>query len=308
MAVVQQAVPQEQPGVLGTGQQRIRGGARYLIGNKKLFGGILLILPLIFMTLIGPLLVDVDTAAPLSTMPDLAPSSEHWFGTDSQGRDLFAVMTQAIPGTLQIGLLAGAIGLGLGIVLGFVSGFVGGWIYTVIRSVADTLISVPNLLVLVFIEATVCRQGSAISITTIALVVASVAWMWPTRTIRSQVLSLRERPYVQMARLNGMSTPAIIFQELVPNLLPFLGASLVGAVSSAILASIGLEALGLGPQSEPTLGMTIYWATYYSSLLRGLWWWWAAPMAAIVLLFMGLFMMTAGLDELSNPRLRRKVE
>lgn len=307
MAVVQQAVPQQRPDIFGASQRRIRGGAKYLIGNKKLLGGILLLLPLLFMTFIGPMLVDVETAAPLSTMPDVAPGSEHWFGTDSQGRDLFAVMTQAIPGTLQIGLLAGAIGLGLGIVLGFVSGFMGGWVDTVIRSAADTMLSVPNLLVLVVIAATIGREGNSINITTISLVVASLAWMWPTRTIRSQVLSLRERPYVQMARLNGMSTPAIIFRELVPNLMPFLGASLVGAVSSAILASIGLEALGLGPQSEPTLGMTIYWATYYSSLLRGLWWWWAAPMAAIVLLFMGLFMLTAGLDEVSNPRLRRKV-
>ena len=108
-----------------------------------------------------------------------------------------------------------------------------------------------------------------------------------------------------MAKLNGMGTGGIIFKELIPNLLPFLGASFVGAVGSAVLAAIGLEALGLGPQQEPTLGMTIYWAIKYAAILNGLWWWWAVPVAAIVVLFVGLFLMAAGLDEIANPRLRK---
>ena len=106
-----------------------------------------------------------------------------------------------------------------------------------------------------------------------ALVVASLAWMWPTRTIRAQVLSLRERAYVQMAKLNGMSSLEIIWKELFPNLLPYLAANFAGAVSWAVLATIGLEALGLGPQNEPTVGMTIYWAISFSALIRGMWWW-----------------------------------
>jgi peptide/nickel transport system permease protein len=139
----------------------------------------------------------------------------------------------------------------------------------------------------------------------ISLVVASLAWMFPTRTIRAQVLSLRERPYVEMAKLNGMNGGQIISRELMPNLLPYLGASFVGAVGAAILAAIGLEALGLGPQHEPTLGMTIYWAIFYSALLRGLWWWWAVPVGVIVILFMALFLISVGLDEIANPRLRK---
>jgi len=116
---------------------------------------------------------------------------------------------------------------------------------------------------------------------------------------------MREREFVPMAKLSGMNSLEIIVRELMPNLLPYLAASFVGAVGSAILASIGLEALGLGPQNEPTLGMTIYWALYYTSLLRGLWWWWAPPIIIIVLTFMGLFLIAAGLDEIANPRLRR---
>jgi len=161
---------------------------------------------------------------------------------------------------------------------------------------------VPGLLVLIIIANSI---RGVIDINLMALVVASLAWMHPTRTIRAQVLSFRERAYVQMAKLSGMSGIEIIVRELIPNLLPYLAASFVGAVASAVLASIGLEALGLGPQNEPTIGMTIYWAISFNAMLRGLWWWWVPPIVVVVVLFMGLFLLSAGLDEIANPRRRR---
>ena len=134
-----------------------------------------------------------------------------------------------------------------------------------------------------------------------ALIVALLAWRWPARTIRAQVLTMRERAWVQVARMSGMSGLRIIFFELMPNLMPYLAAALVGAVASAILASIGLEALGLGPTDSPTLGMTIYWVIYYAALLHGYWWWWLPPIAIITILFVGLFNLAGGLDEIANP-------
>jgi peptide/nickel transport system permease protein len=77
-------------------------------------------------------------------------------------------------------------------------------------------------------------------------------------------------------------------------------------VAAAVLASIGLEALGLGPQNDPTVGMTIYWAIYFNALIRGIWWWWIPPIVVVVFLFLGLFLLTSGLDEIANPRLRRQ--
>jgi peptide/nickel transport system permease protein len=105
--------------------------------------------------------------------------------------------------------------------------------------------------------------------------------------------------------LSGLSGPEIILTELLPNLLPYLAAMLVNAVSNAILASIGLEVLGLGPIDSPTLGMTLYWVNYNAALINGWWWWWLAPIGIILLVFLGLFFLTVGLDELANPRLRR---
>ena len=273
-----------------------------LARNPLLVGGVLL---LAVVLLFGPVMsiwVDKDMAKVGTAMPDLAPSSEHPLGTDTVGRDILAVMVVGTPSTLRIGLVAGAIGLGLGISLGFLAGYFGGWVDTLIKGAADVLLTVPGLLFLVVIATTI---RGAVSVNMMALVVSSLAWMWPTRTIRSQVLTLRERQFVLVARLSGMNGFEIIMRELVPNLLPYLAASFVSAVGSAILASIGLEALGLGPQNEPTLGMTIYWALYYTSVLRGLWWWWAPPIVMIILTFVGLFLLSMGLDQVANPKLRR---
>lgn len=289
-------------GFAAEGNRRLRGVGGHLRDHPKLIVGLLLLFCYLTAGLLGPLVVDLDEADPMSVMPDSPPSRDLPFGSDSQGRSLLALTVSGIPLTLQVGLQAGAIGLGIGIILGFVSGYLGGPVDTIIRSLADIMLTVPGLLVLIVIAASV---RGLVSIQVISLVVASLAWMWPTRTIRAQVLSLRERPYVEMAKLNGLSPFKIITKELIPNLLPYLGASFVGAVGSAILAAIGLEALGLGPQHEPTLGMTVYWAIYYSALLRGLWWWWAAPVGVIVVLFVALFLLASGLDEVANPRLRR---
>jgi peptide/nickel transport system permease protein len=274
----------------------------YLKRNPKLVAGLVMFSALVLFSLLGPLFIDKELARPMSAMPAQAPSADYPFGTDDQGRNLLAVAVVGLPLTLQVGLIAGAVAIVIGTILGLVAGYVGGITDLIIRGLCDILLTVPGLVVLITVAASI--QGS-ISVQVMALVVASLAWMWPARTIRSQVLTLRERAYVQMAKLSGMKTWEIIFREIMPNLLPFLAASFVGSVAAAILASIGLEALGLGPQNEPTLGMTIYWAISFNAVIRSMWWWLAMPIAAIVILFISLFLISAGLDEIANPRLRK---
>ncbi len=274
----------------------------YLGRNRELTTGLILLSGMLLLWVIGYFTVDLSKANPLSAMPDLQPSSEYLLGTDTAGRQLLAVLIAGAPKTLEIGLIAGTVGLLLGTILGFLAGYFGGPVDAIIRGAADVGLTVPALAVLVVIASVIT---SLLNPETMALIIASLAWMYPTRTIRSQVLTLRERPFVEVARLSGLNHFEIIFKELLPNLLPYLAASFVGAVSAAVLAAIGLEALGLGPQSEPTLGMTIFWSIYYGALLRGMWWWWAPPVVIIILIFIGLFLVSAGLDEIANPRLRR---
>jgi peptide/nickel transport system permease protein len=272
--------------------------------NISLVIGIVLLSGLVLFVGIGHIVVDTSKARPLSAPAMKPPSLQYPFGTDRQGRDLLAVMVTGTPLTLRIGFIAGFLGVGIGAVLGFVSAYYRGTIDTVIRGIADIGLTVPGLLVLIIIAVSI-KEG--LTVDQMAIIVASLAWLNPTRTIRAQVLSLRERGYVEVARLSGMSGPEIIFREMMPNLLPYLAATLVNAVSNAILASIGLEVLGLGPIESPTLGMTLYWVNYNAALINGWWWWWTAPIVIILVVFLGLFFLTVGLDEIANPRLRRAV-
>jgi peptide/nickel transport system permease protein len=278
------------------------GRTRSFLGrNSQLTAGLLILGVILLISLAGPLVVNPRGARVGSAIPDQPPSLEYPLGTDSVGRQILPVIIAGTPLTFQVGLVAGAIGLGVGMVFGLLAGYYGGPLDTLLSGAADVFLTVPSLLVLVVIASTL--KGT-LDIYAEAFVVSSLAWMYPTRTIRSQVLTMRERGYVHIARLSGMSGPEILARELMPNLMPYLAASFVGAVATAILASIGLEALGLGPQNDPTLGMTIYWSLYYTSVVRGLVWWWGSPIVVIVLIFVGLFLISAGLDRIANPRLR----
>jgi len=276
----------------------------YFRRNASLVVGLALLGVLAAFLLIGALTVDTTNAQPLSVPTLQPPSWDYPFGTDRNGRDLLAVMVAGTPLTLWIGFTAGLIGVGVGAVLAFTAAYYRGVVDTIIRSTADIGLTVPGLLVLIIIA--VSLKGS-LTVNQMAIVVASLSWLSPTRTIRSQVLTLRERGYVEIARLNGMSGPEIIFSELMPNLLPYLAATLVSSVSAAILASVGLEVLGLGPVEAPTLGMTLYWVNFNAAIINGWWWWWTAPLVVILIVFLGLFFLTVGLDEIANPRLRRSV-
>ena len=277
---------------------------RYLRRNKRLAAGILILTFLFLFATVGRLIAPPANAYPLAVPANQVPSWKYPFGTDSQGRDLLATIVMGTYLTVRIGFLAGVIGLAVGTFLGFIAAYYGGALDTIVRWVVDVLLTVPGLLVLVVIAAIV---GRALNPTSLSLILALLAWMSPTRTIRSQVLTMRERAFVRVAKLSGENSLEIIFKELLPNLLPYLGASLVGAVTGAIFGSLALEQLGLGSMREPTLGMTIYWVQYYGAFIRGLWWWILEPISVIVLIFMGLFFLSSGLDEFANPRVRRVV-
>ncbi|HWT83340.1 MAG TPA: ABC transporter permease [Candidatus Methylomirabilis sp.] len=287
-----------------TESRRLAAVSGYMRRNLSLVVGIILLSDLVLFVGVGHLVVDTNKSRALSAPALQPPSLKYPFGTDRQGRDLLAVMVAGTPLTLRIGFIAGFLGVGIGSILGFVSAYYRGKIDVIIRGIADIGLTVPGLLVLIIIAVSI-KEG--LTVDQMAIIVASLAWLNPTRTIRAQVLSLRERGYVEVARLSGMSGPGIIFKELMPNLLPYLAATLVNAVSNAILASIGLEVLGLGPIESPTLGMTLYWVNYNAALINGWWWWWTAPIVIILIVFLGLFFLTVGLDEVANPRLRRMV-
>jgi peptide/nickel transport system permease protein len=298
---IQSVAPPREPGAWAERGDSLR---RYLKRNPSLLVGLVLLGILLAFVVVGSFMVDLQRARPLSARALQPPSALLPFGSDKQGRDLFAVMVAGTPLTLRIGLIAGFLGTFIGAALAFTSAYYGGIVDNVIRGIVDIGLTVPGLMVLIVIA---MNLRSGLTPDQMAIVVALLAWLFPARTIRAQVLTVRERGYVQVARLSGVSGPEIIVKELLPNLLPYLVASFINAISSAILASIGLEVLGLGPADSPTLGMTLYWVNYNAAIINGWWWWWVPPIVVVAVLFVGLFLVTVGLDEIANPRLRRQV-
>jgi peptide/nickel transport system permease protein len=296
---------------------------RYLRRNKSLVVGILLLLFLTLFAVIGSLTVNVDKLAyPLAVRPKQPPNPQCLFdatkkigkdcfvlGTDFYGRDLLAAMVKGLRQTAQVGLLAGLIGTVVGTVLGFISAYFGGVIDSVIRAITEVLLPVPVFLIQVLLAGAIDLRSDFVRnfgiLNVMALIVVMLAWMGPTRVIRAQVLSMRERPFVNVAKLSGMSSLEIIFKEILPNLLPFLGSAMVGQIIGAIFASFGLSVFGLGPLREPLIGNTIYYANYQAAFFNGWWWWPLWPCLALILIFGSLTLIYVGLDEVANPRIRR---
>src|SRR5438874_6892527 len=271
--------------------------------NKMLVVGIVLILLVLSFGVVGRAFVSPAQGDVGAGRPSRPPGFDHLLGTDQQGRDVLANLILGTPATLKIGIIAGLIGVSVGTLLGLFAGYVGGVGDAVIRLFIDVFLTIPSLMVLIVIASML----SGVSVEIMGVIIALWAWMWPARTVRSQVLTVRERAYVQVAKLNGMNSLKIVVRELAPNLIPFVAASLVGTIAAAILASIGLSALGLGPQNDPSLGLTIYWAIFYGALIRQLWWWFVPPIVITIIVFIGLFMTSAGLDRIANPRLKTSV-
>jgi peptide/nickel transport system permease protein len=271
-----------------------------LLRNKKFLFGIIIILVLVAIALISNALTDPTLRRTGSFLPKQPPTSAALLGTDGLGRSITIQMSEAILKSLLVGLIAATLGTIVGALIGFASGYFGGIVDTLLRVLIDVFLSVPSLLFLILIASLV--QG--VGVPTMALIIGIFAWAWPARQVRAQVLSLKERPFVQIARLSGMSGAEIIIRELMPHMLQWLGANFVNAFIAAVLAESGLSILGLGPQKEMTLGMMIYWALSYGAILQNLWWWWLTPVLALICLFLSLYLVHLGFDEVSNPRLR----
>lgn len=280
--------------------------------NWKFLTGSGIIFTILFLVFLGNILWDTDLALTASAPLNLPPVGfenfrgtpgipGHPLGTENSGRDMLALLIVGTPRTLGVGVIAASVGMIVGILLGFTAGFIGGWVDDVIRLATDVTITIPSLLVLIVIQSVLPR----IDLVTMALLISLFSWATPTRYIRAQVLSMRESGYVQMARLSGVPVRDIMFREIMPNLLPYLAASYIGNMTGAIIAAVGLEVLGLGPQRIPSLGVAIFFSIEAAALLRNMWWWWGLPTIILATIFVGLLLINLGLDEIANPRLRK---
>ncbi len=232
--------------------------------------------------------------------PWLIPSLRHPLGTDRYGRDILAMTITGLVASLEIGAIAGIISTVIGVVVAFVGGYKGGTLDGVLATTTDVFLVVPSFPLLLTLSAYVQN----INLLEISLILSIFSWPFAARTIRAQVLSLRSRPYVELAKVTNLSDGEIIFQELVPNLAPYIGVGLASAALGAIFALVGLEVIGLGPSGLLDLGLMINFAISWGAMTLGAWPLFVAPVVVLALLFTAVNLINIGLEEVYNPRLR----
>jgi peptide/nickel transport system permease protein len=186
---------------------------RYMRRNKGLAIGLFILFMLVVFTVYGLATADLTHAYPITVKSKQPPSLEFPLGTDFFGRDLYVAMVVGLKQTAIIGLLAGALGTILGVVLGFISAYFGGWLDLIIKGICQILTPIPALLIQVIIAGSLDKRD--VTIYTMAFVVVLLAWMGPTLVIRAQVLTMKERQFVSVAKLSGMGDLGIIFSDWV---------------------------------------------------------------------------------------------
>jgi peptide/nickel transport system permease protein len=277
------------------------GGARPRVRFSPSLGfGLLFLLGPLIASLIGRLLVGRHGTDIFAYDPSASPSGDRLLGTDGSGRDVLAVMIYSTAPTFELVLLAGLVGTFVGTAAGLVSGYLRGLPDTAVRGVSDVMLGIPPFAMLILIAAVLGR----LTLVTMALVIAAFSWPLAARAVRSQVLTLREQPFVVVSRLSNRSAPALMAFELLPNMLTLVMGTLVGAVSGALAIAIGLQLIGLGPIDTQTLGLALQNALSAGALSQGLWWWWLPPTLILIMFFVGLFLISMAVDEVANPRLR----
>ena len=225
-------------------------------------------------------------------------------GTDNFGRDMMKELASAIGTSLIIGLIAGSIATLLGLIIGLLSGYLGGIVDDILMFLCNVFTVIPGFVLLILIYYSVGQEARGV--TTCAIVIGITSWVWTARSVRSQVISLRNRDHVNLSKLSGHSLFRIIISDILPYIASYVVMAFILQVSSGILAEAQLSLLGLGPKTTttPTLGLMMNWSMLYNAHTQGYWWAYFPVIAVIALTSFSLNLMNTGLDQVFNPTLR----
>ena len=282
------------------GRLKVPGWLLLLLRNPKSCTGLAMIGFVVVIALIAPL---ISVAHP-NDFNILAarqgPSWHHLFGTTDQGSDIFSQVVVGARRSLLLGVAAAALATAIAAILGITAAYSGGIVDDVINFVINVFLTIPAIPLLIVVSGYLSSRGMG----TMILVLALVLWAFEARILRGQALSLKSRDFVLAAKASGESTRRVVFGELMPNMISRIAAAFVLVFYIALLTDAGLEFLGLGDQSTTSWGVTLYWAQTNSTVLQGEWWPFFFPGAALAFTVLGLTLVLAGIDEVSNPRLR----
>ena len=235
---------------------------------------------------------------------DVANRRTFILGTDNFGRDVLTELVDATKTSLRVGLIAGMIATLIGLFLGLISGYVGGIVDDLIMFITNMFTVIPSFVLLILISYSVGQNARGVNL--VGIIIGITSWTWTTRSVRSQVISLRNRDHVNLSKLSGHSMMRIVLTDILPYLASYVVMAFILQISSGILAEAQLSMLGLGPSSSTTatLGLMMNWATAYAAPLNGSWWAYFPVVITIALIAFSLNLMNTGLDQVFNPQLR----
>ena len=232
---------------------------------------------------------------------DMKPSAKYLLGTDSNGQDIFWQATFAVRNSLIISLIAALVSRVIAILVGMVAGYRRGTTDRVLMFISDSLLVIPLFLIMVMLAMMVRKY---MNLVVLGLMLSAFGWAWDARTIRSIILSLREREFTQTAILSGTGTVKLVLNEYMPFAMPFVFSTLINNMSWAIGLEITLAYLGLVNLNIPTLGTMLNWAITYQAMFLGRWWWVLTPVVLSVFLFIALYWLSVSISEYLDPRTR----
>lgn len=228
------------------------------------------------------------------------PSRKHLFGTTDVGRDIFSQVVLGTRTALIVGILAALLVTFVGTVIGIISGYFGGAVDIVLMRVVDFFYSIP-FIPFVIVLAAILKP----SIWNIILAISLLSWRTVARIVRAQVLSISQRPFVKAAKVAGASHGRIMLKYILPNVLPLVLLEMAFMVNSAITSEASISFLGFGDPNTTSWGQILH-INYVSGHSRTAWWWVVPPGLAIILLLLAIFFVTRSLEEIVDPRLRRR--
>jgi len=269
--------------------------------NKRAFVGLIILVIFALMATVGPDLVPLDTTQRFEKRFQW-PSLEHPLGTDHVGRDTFQQIVHGSRDVLLTAFLAAIFTTGVAILIGMLAGLQGGMVDAVLMLMTNVILTVPSFPVMMIIAVVFKVRDPA----SLGLLLSIWTWGGLARAIRSQILSLKEREFIEAARALGLSTFHVVFRELLPNVMPYVAINFFTLMRWAITASVGLMFLGLIPFKATNWGMMLNFAAWQAGAIyvpKALFYF-GSPMACIILFQLGAFFFASGLDEVVNPRLR----
>jgi peptide/nickel transport system permease protein len=284
-------------------RQRLRSPEwiRLLLTNPKSCFGIVTFAALVVAALLAPVIAQ-NSPSEIVGLPTQPPNRDFWFGTTDQGYDVFSQVIWGARTSLAVGAAAALISTAIAATLGMLAAYSGGWIDDTINLVTNVFLVIPALPLLIVVYSFLPSRGPV----PMVLILGLTTWAVEARILRGQALSLRNRDFIQAAKVSGEGTWRIVFGEIMPNMLSRIAAGFLLIFYLSIIFAAGLEFLGFGDVNKTTWGTTLYWAQNNSAVLQGSWWHFFFPGIALALAVVALVFINYGVDELANPRLRRR--